>query len=61
MVGTGIGAGLASQSAAQIIENNQVTDLSSEEFICYAIGKESVSEVVLLGWDGEKFHQIGTD
>ena len=61
MLGTGIGAGLASQSAAQIIENNQATDLSSEEFICYAIGKDSVTEVVSLGWDGNKFHQIGTD
>ena len=51
MVGTGIGVGFSSINAADILEKYAVSDLSTDEYICYAIGKDKTVEIAITTAD----------
>ena len=56
MMGVGISIGLNNIDPSDIYDNSSVTDLSSDDYICYAIGKDSVSNITKMTWaDGKLF------
>ena len=56
MIGVGISVGLNNIEMSDILNNNHVTDLSSDDYICYAVGKDPVSNITKMTWaDGKLF------
>lgn len=56
MMGVGISIGLNNIDPSDIYDNCSVTDLSSDDYICYAVGKDSVSNITKMTWaDGKLF------
>ena len=54
MIGVGISVGLNNINMADIFDKCAVTDLSSDDYICYAVGADSVSNITKMSWSNGK-------
>ena len=52
MTGAGIGIGLNTINPTEIANKYTITDLSKDDYTCYAIGNSSVGETIKLDWNG---------
>ncbi len=50
MVGAGIGIGLNTIESNQITNNHAATDLSDDDYVCYAIGHDGVDGIIKLNY-----------
>ena len=53
MVGVGISISFSTIDIENVKEEYEVSDLSNDGYICYAIGATPVTDVVRMNWDGK--------
>ena len=53
MKGVGIGIGFSAINIKDIIKENEVSDLSSDDYICYTVGATPITDVIKMNWDGK--------
>ena len=52
MIGVGISISFSTIDLESVAEEYEVSDLSAEDYICYAVGATPVTDIVKMNWDG---------